>query len=484
MGEEPGKTEIYVEDVGPEKGKKKERPAAATSPKADRAPLSAEVVPRTGGTGSIEVTDRKDMKKKGLPKDAGAMVNLVLDVMEKNKEKNKDSVAYNAVRGALFLYSKYFGFAMTPGSFSMYIDSAFYNENFDKEQMEKLWVNTYKKQYAYLSKKYKTAKDEDEKSKILKDMKALEERLYEFDHNENEKKDDYIKRMRAEVDSKVLEYEQNDEVALETAELDKFEGIDDADPYISTYYVSKKLGVLNPNASDSQVEKEYDPHRLHANLLHSEYKDTYQETTKNLYDFETSESEFKGRFSAGTLPAGTVVFFQRVGLANVSSSNQSKQISGIVGMDGKIRYQTKNGLEVFDGFDPINNDMMELLGEFEDKGTVDLNKKTKGIIERSKTASIKRFMGAFIPNIEKGDKTQEEPKEEDKKDAPKEEISGAEALNKAESETEAASAAEASTEAADPAEEPKTEAAPATEAKAEPEPEAKEETKKEEDKKS
>ncbi|MBT3704952.1 hypothetical protein HOG17_04200 [Candidatus Peregrinibacteria bacterium] len=471
--EKPEETKTYIEDVGPDEEKKKERPAAKPSSTSEKADLSADVVPRTGSTGSIEVTDRKGMKKEGLPKDVGAMVHLALDVMEKNKEKNKDSVAYNAVRGALLLYSKYFGFAMTPGSFSMYIDSAFFNENFEKEQMEQLWINTYKKQYAYWIKKYDNAKDDTERAEIEKKIGILEKRLYAFEKEEFEKIDDYRERLKEEVGS----YEQRDEIALDTDELDKFKDIDDADPYISTYYVSKELGALNPSGSGSEIKKEYDPERLYANLMHSEYQDKFKGTTQNLYDLEESESNFRGDFSAGTLPAGTIVFFNRFDIAN-GISDRGSLISGIVGMDGKIRYQTKNGLEVYAGFDAVNNDLMDLLQEFQDnKGTVDWNDKTKGIIERSKTASVNKFMGAFIPNIEEGDKIPEKTKEEEDAEAKaKDEATDAATEPDEETKPEAAP-----TEAAEPAEEPAPGAAPATEAKkAETEPEAKEKTKKEE----
>ena len=242
-----------------------------------------------------------------------------------------NSPAVKAVLGMCNFLEGIFGFALTPGQFASLIDLDYPDASLSKEELEEVLknnkINRLIRDYKELQRNLEAGAFEDEQVKLVKNQELLgikselEKLGVDPDNMPDPENKDLLARYKT---------------SLETALSEK--GTQPDDEYTSAHYVSGQLGLMNEG-----VVPTYNPKDLYARLKNTTYDDHAVGKRYPLFHHEESRGDFVDKFKAGGLPTGTVVFFKRP-LAQEGKLPKQQLISGIIGGDGVIRFNTTKGL--------------------------------------------------------------------------------------------------------------------------------------------
>jgi hypothetical protein len=359
--------------------------------------------------------------------------------LDKDKNKGAESQFQNTKFGpalyhGLRLLNSLFGFAFDPGSFNKLSLNLYPTASFG-EETKAILKKRLVERYIKLLRSEVTTKSG--KNKKLTQLGKIEVRLQKLGMTEEE-----ITKLGGKEQFK-------DRLAQQTTKLDLDEMIEDdefkklmetseghlrADSFASAAYVYRELGAAAPLPKEGQtLTSAYDPQSLNAKLQNAKFTDRTEyefniegtddkvthnkdnPTMENLYTEEVNGGNVLAAYTAGTLPIGTVVFFRRIGVL----------MTGIVNLDGKIRYHTKEDLNVLDSFsgdESIGKKVLDVVGKTKTTEDGGFEFSSKHNAEDSETAerftdfinmfAEGGFAGAFIPNF--GPNTQEEVAEGNK----------------------------------------------------------------------
>ena len=383
----------------------------------------------------IEALDYSD-KKAAMP-EGKEWLSRLGKFMEKDWAKGADSEFRHTKFGpALYhgfrLLNTLFGFAFDPGSFNKLSSSLYPTASFDDE-MDTILKKRLVERYVKLSGSNSTTVSG--RAKKLTQLGKLKARLIELGMTEEEinqlgEKEEFDKRLAQQTTKLNLEDMMEDEEFKKLMETD--EGELRADSFASVAYVYRELGAAAPLPKEGQtLISAYDPMSLNSKLQNAQFTDesVYEynihgtedtvshknPTMENLYNMEKDRGTVLAAYKAETLPVGTVVFFRRMGVL----------MTGIVNLDRKIRYHTKEDLSVLDDFSGEDSDgkkVLKLVNDFDKTATkaglttkkkVETKESVSGILGLKDLFDQSNFAGAFIPNFGPDTQKDVEKKSED-----------------------------------------------------------------------
>jgi|GEM_PF-4534021 hypothetical protein len=431
MGDSPKKKFVQEStETGKIRIVSQEEIAKGTSSRGD---LSATVAPPDqpidAPPSNIEAVDTSD-KKSAMP-EGKEWLSRAHKFLKEDFDKGENSRFRHTKFGPAMMYglgllNTMFGFALDPVSFNKLSSNLYPTVNFGDET-KTILKKRLSERYIELSNSKVTTNSEFNKK--VTNLNKLEARLLKLGMTKEdieklgevklggETLDERLKQQLTELNIK--EMMDNDEKFKKLMKTDR------ADSVASVLYVYRELGASYPVPDEGQtLGAAYDAHALNSRLQNAKFTDksTYEykvhgtdkiikhdkSTMEKLYDKEENASKVLSAYVAGTLPAGTVVFFERAGIL----------MTGIVNLDGKIRYQTKdelNVLEDFSGEDSTGKKIMNLVDDYKvtAKGAEFIPaKKSEDVNSSQKFSSFidmfaqGGFKGAFIPNF--GPDTQED----------------------------------------------------------------------------
>lgn len=315
---------------------------------------------------------------------------------ELNKPENKDSLFLNAAYQICSLLENYFQISMDADDYSNAIDEIYPDAKFDLDEAQA--VKIFAKRECYdLIKVYKAAKTKDPADTAT--MEAAKKAILEI-----VKKDPDLKLSEEQFDENLAELEK----ALEKfadgniadSDLAKLKATDAPESAISAHYVYRQLQSMYGDALQMPKDnKGENPEILYAQLRHTQVK----KDGANYFLF-TQELDYSAiaKKPINSLKPGTVLFFNLV-----SGDNKLEVVSGIVGLDGKLRFHTKDGVKAVGNYGENLDNLMQSTGsdDGEDKDVKNWQKSSFSSFFASwyrltagMSASV-RFRGAFIPNL-------------------------------------------------------------------------------------
>jgi hypothetical protein len=346
----------------------------------------------------------------GIPEGAAA-IPYITKKLEHEILTNPNAANSRFMQGAYALFKVLggiFGFALTSSDYSSFTSALYPTAKIDFKDDAQI-------------KEFLSAR---EKLKLLDDYHKAKVKLG------TEVKDEEKQKLQAELDRLKLEIKANfttdgddpdalyekylakNKEALTSEELKKFKDTEHADAQASCYYVQEQLGILGLVKEDEKGNENYDPEVLLASFnREAYYKDSAAEYSTKFFKPETDFNRFMTAHDTGTLHAGTVMFFNWA-----IGDNKTETMCGIVGLDGKIRFQDSKKLHTFyRGKTPgeqYRDRLLDGSDTNEKEGDVDLNELSGSFLGLGNMLPTTSFLGAYIPETIQGDAR---PKKEEEK---------------------------------------------------------------------
>jgi len=345
----------------------------------------------------------------GIP-DGIAAIPYITKKLEHEILTNPDAANSRFMQGAYALFKIFgdmFGFAFAAGDYAAFTSALYPTERieFKDEIQVKEFLSTR------------------EKLKLLKDYHKTKIELGAT-MDDGKKKDLQVELDKLKLDIKANfgvdgddpdalyeKYLGDNKTALTEEELKKFKDTEHADAQASCYYVKKQLGILGLKKEGQ--DESFDPDALMASLNRSAYyEDPSAEYSTKFFKPENDFSKFSDSLDSGTLAPGTIMFFRWN-----FGEKKTETMCGVVGIDGKIRFQDSKKLHTFGrGKSDADKYADQLLGKSdrEDDFDADLNELSFSLPGLESIVPVNSFVGAFIPKTIQGDPRPK--KEEEKKD--------------------------------------------------------------------
>lgn len=315
---------------------------------------------------------------------------------ELNKPENKDSLFLNAAYQICYLLENYFQISMDADDYSNAVDEIYPDAKFDLDENQVAKI--FNKRECYdLIKQYKAAKSKDPADTAT--MEAAKKAVLEL-----AKKDPDLKLSEENFDGNLEELEKALEKfadeKISDGDLAKLKATDAPESAISANYVYRQLRSMYGDALQMPKDnKGENPEILYAQLRHTQVK----KDGANYLLFE-QQLDYKeiAKKPINSLKPGTVLFFNLV-----SGDNKLEVVSGIIGLDGKLRFHTQDGVKTVGNYGENLDNLMQPTpsDDGEDKDVKNWQKSSFSSFFSSwyrltagMSASV-RFRGAFIPNL-------------------------------------------------------------------------------------
>ena len=272
---------------------------------------------------------------------------LLKDEMTKNPEVEKSPMA-RAALSALNLLDRLFGFSFGASEFSSYIGFSYPKEGFSQENLKAILGNkvVLMDRYQKLKQELNGEKtSEDRKKEIEDELSVIGNALEKLGIKDPDHPGTDFEHEREKVVAKAA-------TPLDKSNIDQFSGMESADSCVSTLYVLGQMGLPSQVKVDDKDRKEiqenlakaHDPKVLYARMQNTKYDEygdptTYTKTIYKLFTQMTDPQKFYNGAKDKTLPAGTVFFFGKK-----TKDDSTMLLCGIVGLDGKLRFQTTTGI--------------------------------------------------------------------------------------------------------------------------------------------